>query len=221
MGNMEHRQGNLGAARDRFLESCEIAERMGDIPGIMGCYNNLALIAYRSLDYEDASQYAQRALGLARLAGDGYAEGCASYTIGLIALASGNLDNSRSYLARSLVFREQAGDGRRLLESIEAVARLADKCSQPHVANCLLVAAETLRTQMRIPRPPIEQDEIAPLIEFMSRTHVDSRQFELARAESASWTLSKAVTESLRFAEQRTQNILASMRNNSSSPIVI
>ena len=68
-GTVAAQRGEYGEARERYLESLAIRERLGDTAALGGLYSNLAIVAEYEGDMATARTDNERALALRREVG--------------------------------------------------------------------------------------------------------------------------------------------------------
>ncbi len=109
-GTVAAQRGDLGTARERYLESLSIRERLGDTAALGGLYSNLAIVAEYEGDLPTARAHNERALGLRREIGDRWAIGVSENNLGMIALHEEEFARARAHFEASMRLNREVGD---------------------------------------------------------------------------------------------------------------
>jgi class 3 adenylate cyclase/tetratricopeptide (TPR) repeat protein len=109
-GTVAAQRGELGEARERYLESLAIRERLGDTAALGGLYSNLAIVAEYEGDMAAARTDNERALALRQEVGDRWAIGVSENNLGMIALHDGEFDAARDHFETSMRLNREVGD---------------------------------------------------------------------------------------------------------------
>lgn len=109
-GTVAAQRGDLGEARERYLESLEIRERLGDTAGLGGLYSNLAIVAEYEGDVASWREHNERALALRRQVGDRWAMGVSENNVAMVALHEGDYEGARTHFEESMRLNREVGD---------------------------------------------------------------------------------------------------------------
>jgi tetratricopeptide (TPR) repeat protein len=109
-GTVAAQRGDLATARERYLESLAIRERLGDTASLGGLYSNLAIVAEYEGDMATSRAHNERALELRRETGDRWAIGVSENNLGMIALHEEDFERARGHFEASMRLNREVGD---------------------------------------------------------------------------------------------------------------
>ena len=110
LGSIYLRTGDYAQAIAHFQTCIEMRKSIGDLDGMSGSYNNLAVVYCSQSDYNLAAQYFRKSLEISRKIGDTYGTAMCYNNLGGICYILGDYSHAVEYYERSLEIRSEIGD---------------------------------------------------------------------------------------------------------------
>jgi predicted ATPase/DNA-binding CsgD family transcriptional regulator len=174
-------QGDLELARSYLEESLAIRRELGDTRGLAYTLQNLGDVTLGLGDAARAGELLAESLALFREIESERGIAFALHSLGRLALTAGDLGRAATYHADALAIRRRLADRHGVTMDLERLAAVAAAAGRAEPAARLCGAADALRAEIRVRRPPHDE-----------RTHTDvvtwtraqlGAAFGLARAE--------------------------------------
>jgi predicted ATPase/DNA-binding CsgD family transcriptional regulator len=174
--------------------SLALSREMGDLRGIASWLANLAIVTLARGDDKRAKKLCEESLALRRTLG--YKGGCAHTLaiLGRIALAQGAYERATACYTESLALRQETGEKEGIATALEGLAAVAGMQGRPVRAARLYGFAESLRTLLDAPLPPIDRLAYQRTIAAI-RAQLDEPTFLNAWAAGQALTLEEAIAE--------------------------
>jgi non-specific serine/threonine protein kinase len=159
LGAVAFYQGEVEAARGYFLEGLALGEELKDAHLISKFCVALGGAELLASHYEEARRCFARALPIQKRLRD--RQGCQQslHNLGIIARMQDDLAAAHRRYLESLRLARMLDDKRSLLQSLEELAALATAQGEGERAARLFGAADRLREETQLPRPPTEREE--------------------------------------------------------------
>jgi tetratricopeptide (TPR) repeat protein len=109
-GTVAAMRGDLEQARDRYLESLAIRQRLGDRAKEGALYSNLAIVAEYEGDLGEAERLSELAYRIRTEAGDRWGIGVSLHNLGVYATRLDRPDDGRRYVEQALGIMLEVGD---------------------------------------------------------------------------------------------------------------
>ena len=177
-------------------ESLALSRELGDHRGIASWLTNLGIIMRARGDDERAKELCEESLAIRKALG--YKGGCAhTLTIlGRIALDQGAYERATACYKESLALRQQTGEKEGIATALEGLAAVTGMQGQPASAARLYGSAESLRTLLSAPLPPIDRPSYQQTVAAI-RAQLDEPTFLKAWTEGQAMTLEEAIAEAV------------------------
>lgn len=109
-GTIAAQRGEFGPAREAYLASLAIRERLDDRPALASLHSNLAIVAQYSGDYSAARQENESALAIRTGIGDLWGIGVSQNNIGMVALLEKKYAEARPRFEEAIRLCQEVGD---------------------------------------------------------------------------------------------------------------
>ncbi len=203
LADVSHRLGSLATYEGRMEEAQHYLEQAlalwqeTNMPDrIPSTVNNLGLLAMYQGDLERAMSLHEQSLALFRQQGNRYGEVSSLLLLGYEALQLDKIDQAAARCREALALLGQQRDVTRVIEGLEIYAGVLVAQGAMLKAVQLCTAAERMREQFEIPRPPVDQ----PLIDqIFSRAQAQEGKaaVDAARAQGQAMTTEEVVRYAL------------------------
>jgi len=167
------RIGDLDTASEHAARCLELDRQQGNTRGIMLGLLCLGEIKLARWDTDGAREHLQEGLALSRTVGDVFGEATALHQLGKVALRDGDPAEAIRLVSSGLVLRRNVGDREDLAISLDSLGALLAS-GHGELAARLLGAAETLRTQHRLPPPADGESERVVVLATLRSTLEES-----------------------------------------------
>jgi predicted ATPase/DNA-binding CsgD family transcriptional regulator len=177
-------------------QSLALARELGEPRGIASWLANLAIVTLARGDDKRAKELCEESLAIRRALG--YKGGCAhTLTIlGRIALTQGAYERAIACYQESLTLSLETGGQEGIATVLEGLAAVTGMQGQPVGAARLYGFAESLRTLLGAPLPPIDRPSYQRTVAAL-RAQLDEPTFLKAWAEGKALTLEEAIAEAV------------------------
>jgi non-specific serine/threonine protein kinase len=178
-------------------ESLAISRELGDLRGIASWLANLSTIMLARGDDKRAQTLCEESLAIRKTLG--YKGGCAHALaiLGRIALRQGDHERAIACYNESLTLRQETGEKEGIATVLEGLAAVAGMQGQCASAARLFGAAESLRTLLGAPLPPIDRAHYQQSMAAM-RAHLDEPALLNAWTEGRALSLEEAIAQAVR-----------------------
>jgi predicted ATPase/DNA-binding CsgD family transcriptional regulator len=189
----------LGEA-ERATALCEqslaLSRELGDPRGIASWLANLAIVTLARGDDQRAKELCDESLAIRKALG--YKGGCAhTLTIlGRIALKQGAYERATACYKESVTLSQETGGQEGIATALEGLAAVAGAQGQPVRAARLYGFAESLRTLLGAPLPPIDRPAYQHTVAAL-RAQLDEPSFLNAWTAGQALTLEEAIAEAV------------------------
>jgi predicted ATPase/DNA-binding SARP family transcriptional activator len=178
-------------ARALFEESRTLAPNQGRM------WDRLGALALYEQRYSDARSFFEESRTAFRAEADERGSTQSVFSLGLVALAEGRIDEAAENFRESLIALQDLGDsGWGISYCLEGLGAVAVE-TEPAVAARLLAKAETLRKDLHHPLDRFEQDVHERTLRLV-HDRLDEQALKRAWTEGASMTIEEAIVFALR-----------------------
>jgi predicted ATPase/DNA-binding CsgD family transcriptional regulator len=185
-------QADLAAVRVPLEESLELSREIGFKEGIAASFCLSGQVALSQGDTTTAQALAEQSLALYREIGHRHGTAEALALLGQVVAIQGNHAAARSLYEESLALGSEVGDRLHVASCLEGLAGAVATNGEPVWAAHLWGAAESLRTTIGAPLPPIERAGYE-LAVAGARAQLGKRDFATAWDEGRSMTPQQAL----------------------------
>jgi predicted ATPase/class 3 adenylate cyclase len=157
-------QGDYQQAEKWFEESLALSNELEDRRMAGYALHNLGELARHQGNFGQAVHLYQESLALFRELKDTWAISINLSWLGVVTHHQGELDQAVAYLQESLTLCQELGVIRGVAEGLEGLGGVAFARGQPNQAALLLGAANTARSKINSPVPPVDRVEYEILL---------------------------------------------------------
>lgn len=154
MGRLNHATGRFDEAKAFFERALTMWERVGDRLRVATVLNNLGAVAFDGNDLDGAKARYTEALDVAEDIGERRMTSICLMNLGEVHVRRGEFDSGRAAYVRAGEILLEIEDKPGLANLGEGLALLEEGCGELTRALELIEAAQVLRDQIGVPRPP-------------------------------------------------------------------
>jgi predicted ATPase/DNA-binding CsgD family transcriptional regulator len=158
-------QGDLELARSLLEESLAIRRELGDTRGLAYTLQNLGDVTLAQGNTTRAEEILEESLTLFQEIDSERGIAFALHSLGRVALAIGDLGRAAACHVEALTLRRTLADRHGVIADLERLAAVAVAAGQPEPAARLCGAAEALRAEIGVRRPPRDDAAHAAVVE--------------------------------------------------------
>ena len=125
LGILAQLRGDYDTAEQRYTQSLEIKERLGDQAGLASSYHQLGMLAQRRGDYDTAEQRYTQSLEIEERLGNQAGLATSYHQLGMLAQDRGDYDTAEQRYTQSLEIEERLGNQAGLASSYHQLGTLA------------------------------------------------------------------------------------------------
>jgi len=194
---VQEQQGDAAGARPRFEESLALRRELGDRSGVAWALGHLGRLARRQTRLTAARRLHSEALALFQEIEERSGVAMALRDLANLTWREGDVRAARQLYRESLSQVRELGERRSMAAALEGLAAVT-AAEEPERAIRLLAAADSLRTAIQTPVPPLDRDEHERLLGCLRETLGDGafeRAWAGVRATSPEAVVAEALAE--------------------------
>ncbi len=175
-------------------ESLALSRERGDPSSIASVLTNLGIIRLSRGDVERAQELCEESLAIRKTLVDKGGRAHTLTILGRIALIQGDAERATACYQESLTLRLETGEKEGIATALEGLAAVAGMQGQPVRAVRLSGAAQSLRTTLGAPLPPMDRSSYEQTVAAV-RALLDEPTFTAAWTEGQAMPLVEALAE--------------------------
>lgn len=195
LGLIAQDQDNYPQSIGYYEESIDILRKLGDQSSLAIYLGNLGNLFWYQKNYESALIYYRESLQIREMLKDRRGIASSLDNIGWVALDKGAIEEAIEHFIKSLTIFHELGDHEGVIWGLEGLAYVS-MVKEPDRAVHLFSAADSLRKQLCILRPAVEQSSYQGAIDKL-HNNLGNMMFDTAWQIGQSLTADQAITKAL------------------------